>query len=370
MMSRCCTITATEPPRTPSTWPAEHAAQTQPPSAHPPGRRATRASAREGRGGAFGNGGADGGQRAPGRRLAAFDTRDRIAAARPARSVAGQEPRPAGAGADGSSDRRAAAAVAHMVGAVAGGGRFSAVEIPAGVHRGRVRDARGGLRDERFRRPRSRSAGAAHCRPAAGRVTPREAVLVFVGLSLLGFVLVLLFTNRLTIYLSFAGAALAALYPFSKRYTQLPQVVLGAAFGWGIPMAFAAITDSLPPLCWLLFLGNVLFSTIYDTEYAMVDRDEDIRAGAKSTAILFGDADLPILGVLMATLLFTLLLVGQRALLDWPFQVGLLVALALFGWQLWTMRERARDRCFAAFRNNNWVGGAVWLGMVIALAIR
>src|SRR5579875_3479467 len=348
MMSRCCTITATEPPRTPSTWPAEHAAQTQPPSAHPPGRRATRASAREGRGGAFGNGGADGGQRAPGRRLAAFDTRDRIAAARPARSVAGQEPRPAGAGADGSSDRRAAAAVAHMVGAVAGG-------------------AMNDFADRDLDPLVQRTAG----RPlAAGRVTPREAVLVFVGLSLLGFVLVLLFTNRLTIYLSFAGAALAALYPFSKRYTQLPQVVLGAAFGWGIPMAFAAITDSLPPLCWLLFLGNVLFSTIYDTEYAMVDRDEDIRAGAKATAILFGDADLPILGVLMATLLFTLLLVGQRALLDWPFQVGLLVALALFGWQLWTMRERARDRCFAAFRNNNWVGGAVWLGMVIALAIR
>ncbi|MGH8215949.1 MAG: 4-hydroxybenzoate octaprenyltransferase, partial [Rhodanobacteraceae bacterium] len=178
---------------------------------------------------------------------------------------------------------------------------------------------------------------------AAGRVTPREAVLVFVGLCLLGFVLVLAFTNRLTIYLSFAGAALAALYPFSKRYTQLPQVVLGAAFGWGIPMAFAAITNGLPPVCWLLFLGNVLFSTIYDTEYAMVDREEDIRAGAKSTAILFGDADLPILGILMATLLFTLLLVGQRAQLEWPFRAGLGVALLLFAWQLWSMRGRQRE---------------------------
>jgi 4-hydroxybenzoate polyprenyltransferase len=205
---------------------------------------------------------------------------------------------------------------------------------------------------------------------AAGRVKPWEAVACFVVLSLTGFVLVLVFTNRLTIYLSFAGAALAALYPFSKRYTQLPQVVLGAAFGWGIPMAFAAITNGLPPVCWLLFLGNVLFSTIYDTEYAMVDRDDDIRAGAKSTAILFGDADLPILGILMATLLFTLLLVGQRAQLEWPFPAGLGVALLLFAWQLWNMRWRQRDACFAAFRNNNWVGGVIWLGMVAALAMR
>ncbi len=205
---------------------------------------------------------------------------------------------------------------------------------------------------------------------ATGRVKPREAVLVFVSLCLVGFVLVLAFTNRLTIYLSFAGAALAALYPFSKRYTHLPQVVLGAAFGWGIPMAFAAVTDALPPVCWLLFLGNVLFSTIYDTEYAMVDRDDDLRAGAKSTAILFGDADLPVLGILMATLLFTLLLVGQRAQLEWPFAAGLGVALLLFGWQLWNMRRRERAACFAAFRNNNWVGGVVWAGLVVALAIQ
>jgi 4-hydroxybenzoate polyprenyltransferase len=205
---------------------------------------------------------------------------------------------------------------------------------------------------------------------AAGRVTPREALLVFAALSLLGFALVLAFTNRLTIYLSFAGAALAALYPFSKRFTPLPQVVLGAAFGWGIPMAFAAVTHSLPPLCWLLFLANVLFSTIYDTEYAMVDRDEDIEAGAKSTAILFGDADLPILGVLMATLLFTLLLVGQRASLEWPFQACLLLVLVLFAWQLWIMRFRQRENCFIAFRNNNWVGGVIWIGIVLALAIK
>ena len=204
---------------------------------------------------------------------------------------------------------------------------------------------------------------------AAGRVKPHEAVLTFVVLALIGFGLVLAFTNRLTIELSFVGAALAALYPFSKRYTHLPQVVLGVAFGWGIPMAFAAITNGLPPVCWLLFLGNVLFSTIYDTEYAMVDRDDDIRAGAKSTAILFGEADLPILGILMVTLLFTLLLVGQRAQLDWPFLVGLAVALLLFAWQLWNMRWRQRDACFAAFRNNNWVGLALWVGIALSLSL-
>ncbi|HEU0276519.1 MAG TPA: 4-hydroxybenzoate octaprenyltransferase [Rhodanobacteraceae bacterium] len=204
---------------------------------------------------------------------------------------------------------------------------------------------------------------------AAGRVKPWEAVACFVVLSLVGLALVLVFTNRLTIYLSFVGAALALVYPFTKRYTQLPQVVLGAAFGWGIPMAFAAITNGVPPVAWLLLLGNILFSVIYDTEYAMVDRDDDLRAGAKSTAILFGEADLPILGVLMATLLFTLLLVGQRAALAWPFVAGLGVALLLFAWQLWNMRWRQREACFAAFRNNNWVGGVIWLGIVVALAL-
>ncbi len=205
---------------------------------------------------------------------------------------------------------------------------------------------------------------------AAGRVAPREALAVFAVLSLVAFALVVFFTNRLTIELSFVGAALAALYPFSKRYTSLPQVVLGAAFGWGIPMAFAAVTNSLPPLCWLLFLGNVLYSTIYDTEYAMVDREEDIKAGARSTAILFDDADLPILGVLMATFLLTMILVGTRAQLGWPHWLALLVVLAFFAWQLWTMRDRARDRCFAAFRNNNAVGLMLWIGILLALAIK
>ena len=204
---------------------------------------------------------------------------------------------------------------------------------------------------------------------AAGRVSKKEALLLFGGLLAFAFVLVL-FTNALTIKLSFIGAALAAIYPFTKRVTHLAQVVLGAAFGWAIPMAFAAVTNSLPPLCWLLFLANVLFSTIYDTEYAMVDRDDDLRVGAKSTAILFGDADRAAIGVLMATFVLAMLLAGTRATLPWPYFVGLVAATGLFSYQQWLIRDRSREHCFAAFRNNNGVGLALWIGLVLALAIR
>jgi 4-hydroxybenzoate polyprenyltransferase len=204
---------------------------------------------------------------------------------------------------------------------------------------------------------------------ASGRVTPREALLVFGSLLAFAFVLVL-FTNKLTIELSFAGAALAAVYPFTKRYTYLPQVVLGAAFGWSIPMAFAAIDNSVPPVAWLLFIGNIIWSVVYDTEYAMVDREDDLKAGAKSTAILFGDADLPILGVLMGTFLLTMVFVGQRAALGWPYWLALLVAAGLFAYQHWLIRDRIGEACLAAFRHNNWLGLAVWVGIVLALAVR
>jgi len=204
---------------------------------------------------------------------------------------------------------------------------------------------------------------------ASGRVTPREALMVFGALLAFAFVLVL-FTNALTIKLSFAGAALAALYPFTKRYTYMPQVVLGAAFGWAIPMAFAAVQGTVPALGWLLFLGNVVWSVVYDTEYAMVDREDDLKAGAKSTAILFGDADLPILGILMATFELTMLFVGQRAQLGWPYWLALAGSVALFGYQLWRIRGRERDACLAAFRHNNWVGLVLWAGIVLAVALR
>ncbi|MEP6511430.1 MAG: 4-hydroxybenzoate octaprenyltransferase [Dokdonella sp.] len=204
---------------------------------------------------------------------------------------------------------------------------------------------------------------------AAGRVSKKEALLLFSGLLAFAFVLVL-FTNALTIKLAFVGAALAAIYPFAKRVTHLAQVVLGAAFGWSIPMAFAAVTNALPPLCWLLFLANVLFSTVYDTEYAMVDRDDDIRVGAKSTAILFGDADRAAIGVLMATFALAMLLAGTRAVLHWPYFIGLAAAVGLFAYQQRLIRDRSRAHCFSAFRNNNWVGLALWVGLVLALAMR
>lgn len=207
-------------------------------------------------------------------------------------------------------------------------------------------------------------------RPLAnGRVQPREALVVFGALLAIAFLLVLL-TNALTIKLAFVGAALAAVYPFSKRYTHLPQVVLGAAFGWSIPMAFAAVTNGLPPLAWLLFLGNVLWSTIYDTEYAMVDREDDIKAGAKSTAILFGDDDLVIVGVLMGTFMLTMAFVGGRAQLGWPYWLALAAAAALFVRQQWTMRDRGRAHCLAAFRQNNALGMTLWAGIALALALR
>ncbi|GAB2572086.1 4-hydroxybenzoate octaprenyltransferase [Dyella jejuensis] len=204
---------------------------------------------------------------------------------------------------------------------------------------------------------------------ASGRVTPREALMVFAALLAFAFLLVLL-TNALTIKLSFLGAALAALYPFTKRYTDLPQVVLGAAFGWSIPMAFAAIQGSVPPLGWLLFIANILWSVIYDTEYAMVDRDDDLKAGARSTAILFGDADLAIIGVLMGTFLVAMLMIGNRAHLGWPYWLALAAAAGLFGWQQWLIRNRERDACLAAFRHNNWLGLTLWIGIALALAVR
>jgi 4-hydroxybenzoate polyprenyltransferase len=135
-------------------------------------------------------------------------------------------------------------------------------------------------------------------------------------------------------------------------------------------MAFAAVTNTVPPVGWLLFIGNILWSVIYDTEYAMVDREDDIKAGAKSTAVLFGDADLPILGVLMGTFLLAMVFVGQRAALGWPYWLGLLVAAGLFGYQHWLIRDRLRDACLAAFRHNNWLGLSVWIGIVLALAVK
>jgi 4-hydroxybenzoate polyprenyltransferase len=170
--------------------------------------------------------------------------------------------------------------------------------------------------------------------------------------------------------MSVAGAFLAATYPFLKRHTYLPQVYLGLAFGWGIPMAYAAVQGTVPTQAWLLFLGNLLWTTGYDTWYAMVDRDDDLRMGAKSTAILFGDADLIAQGVLYASFFATMALVGQQAQLGFNYAIALLVAAGFVAWQFVSARDRSRERCFAAFLNNQWVGLCVFAGIALDLAMR
>ena len=200
-------------------------------------------------------------------------------------------------------------------------------------------------------------------RPLAQRtIEPRAALVFAAALALAAFVLVLTL-NRMTIALSFVGAALAASYPFMKRYTWLPQPYLGVAFGWGIPMAFAALTESLPPVAWLLLIVNVLWATVYDTQYAMVDRDDDLKIGVKSTAILFGDMDRVIIGLLQATVVVGLLLVGARAELGAWYHAGVAAGAALFAYQAWLVRGRERDACFRAFLNNNWFGFVVFVGL-------
>ena len=197
-----------------------------------------------------------------------------------------------------------------------------------------------------------------------GAVSPNEAMTLCAVLALSAFVLVL-FTNTLTILLSFAGALLAACYPFMKRFTHLPQLVLGAAFSWGIPMAFAAVLNDLPPELWLVFVANLLWTVAYDTQYAMVDREDDLKIGIKSTAILFGELDRHIVAALQALTLVALLLVGQRFELGWIYFLGLALAGGLFVYQQKLIRDRAPADCFKAFLNNNWVGAAVFLGLLL-----
>jgi 4-hydroxybenzoate polyprenyltransferase len=200
---------------------------------------------------------------------------------------------------------------------------------------------------------------------ATGKVTPREALLLFVVLCLLAFGLVLL-TNPLTVYLSFGGAALAAIYPFSKRYTHLPQVVLGMAFAWAIPMAFAAQTGAITKQAWLIYVITVVWAVIYDTMYAMVDRDDDVKIGVKSTAILFGDADRIILAILQILMLLGLWLLGRQVELAWPYFAGIGVAAGLAAYQQFLIRRRDPKGCFAAFLNNHWLGLAVFAGLVVS----
>lgn len=199
---------------------------------------------------------------------------------------------------------------------------------------------------------------------ALGLISSKEALMLFAGLMLLAFVLVL-FTNRMTIWMSFGALALASLYPFMKRHTHLPQVVLGAAFGWAIPMAFTAVDETLPLVAWLIFLAKLLWTVAYDTMYAMVDRDDDIKIGVKSTAILFGKQDKRIIGLLQITTLLVLLLVGTLESMTWPYYVGIVIAAVFFVYQQNLIKDRDRTRCFNAFLNNHYAELAVFVGIVV-----
>lgn len=204
---------------------------------------------------------------------------------------------------------------------------------------------------------------------ATGAVSSREAIGLFIALCLIAFALVLM-TNPLTIKLSFGGLLLAFCYPFMKRHSHLPQVVLGAAFAWGIPMAYAAEAGELNQSMWLIYLAVVLWTVAYDTFYAMVDRDDDIKIGVKSTAILFGEQDRLMTGLLQALTIYALILVGNRFELGAFYYLGLAVAAGLFIYQQWLIRFRARAACFKAFLNNNWVGAAIFVGLVADYALR
>ncbi|MGN0863773.1 MAG: 4-hydroxybenzoate octaprenyltransferase [Stenotrophomonas koreensis] len=201
---------------------------------------------------------------------------------------------------------------------------------------------------------------------ASGALTGRDALKLFAVLMLAAFALVLTL-NWQTIAMSVVAVILAASYPYMKRYTHLPQVYLGLAFGWGIPMAFTAITGSVPAVAWLLLIANVLWSTAYDTWYAMVDREDDLKVGSHSTAILFGELDLVIQAILYALFIAALSLVGQHAQLAWPYWAGLGIAVLLIGWQFWIARKRERGPCFRAFLHNNWVGAVIFAGLLVAL---
>jgi 4-hydroxybenzoate polyprenyltransferase len=202
-------------------------------------------------------------------------------------------------------------------------------------------------------------------RPLAAReIAPREALLLGAALALAAFGLVL-FLNRLAIALSFVALAIAVSYPFAKRFFPLPQAYLGLAFGFGIPMAYAAVRNALPAECWLLLAANVFYSFAYDTEYAMVDRDDDAKLGLGSSALMLGRWDVAAVMGSYAAMLALLALIGWQAALRWPFYVGLGAAGAMAAYHWTLIRTRTREGCFKAFRHNNWLGAAIFAGVVL-----
>lgn len=198
----------------------------------------------------------------------------------------------------------------------------------------------------------------------SGKITSIEALLIFAALCIAAFYLVTLM-NPLTIVMSLIGLVLAASYPFMKRHHYLPQVHLGAAFGWAVPMAYAAQTNELSPVAWLLFIATVLWATAYDTMYAMVDREDDLKIGVKSTAILFEDADKLIIGIIQGILILCLIMVGQKVGLGGFYFTGVVIASVLAIWQQYLIRHRQPAECFQAFLNNNWFGLVLFVGIFL-----
>ena len=199
---------------------------------------------------------------------------------------------------------------------------------------------------------------------ASDKLSSIEAFIVAVSLIFIAFLLVLT-TNTLTVQLSFVAIILAGTYPFLKRHTYLPQFFLGLTFGWSIPMAFAATTNSIPKIAWLLLIANILWAVVYDTIYAMIDREDDLKIGIKSTAILFDDADRFIIGLIQSLALIALIIIGQQASLNTIYYFSLIIGGCLFLYQLHLIRNRDPKKCMQAFLNNNWFGLVVFIGLFI-----
>jgi 4-hydroxybenzoate polyprenyltransferase len=203
---------------------------------------------------------------------------------------------------------------------------------------------------------------------AAGEIRPAEALVLAALLAATAFGLVLML-NRFALLLSVAGLAIAATYPYAKRFFALPQLYLGVAFGFGIPMAYAAVWEMLPRECWMLLAANIFYAFAYDTEYAMVDRDDDAKIGIRTSALTLGRYDVAAVMASYAAMLALLAAVGMMLRLRWPHYAGLAVAAALMVYHYFLIRDRSRAGCFKAFRHNNWVGAAVFAGIVAHYAL-
>ena len=203
----------------------------------------------------------------------------------------------------------------------------------------------------------------------SGKISSKEALVVAGVLALLAFLLVLQ-TNGLTIALSFVALFVAASYPYTKRFFAIPQAYLGVAFGFGIPMAFAAQTGTVPTLAWLMLLANIFWAIAYDTEYAMVDRDDDVKLGINTSAILFANFDVAAIMICYALVIGVIATIGLSLGFGWVYYLGLAVAAAMMAYHYFLIRDRDRAKCFYAFRHNNWVGGAIFAGIVAHYLLR